>query len=74
MGTRVLHDQEQNKSCLYDSVTDTAFGPVMYDTDRQEAHDFLELLDEDPRITPEDELAEAWETWFETRSEVGSRQ
>ena len=67
MGTRVLHDQVENKSCLYDSVTDTAFGPVMYSTGSIEAHDFLELLDEDPRAMKEDDLGAAWESWFETR-------
>lgn len=67
MGTHVLYDQKENKSCLYDSVTGTAFGPVMSDTDSQEVHDFLELLDEDPRGMSEDSLGEAWEVWFETR-------
>ncbi len=67
MGTHVLHDQKENKSCLYDSVSDTAFGPIMPETGRQEAHDFLELLDEDPRTMTEDSLGEAFEVWFETR-------
>jgi hypothetical protein len=28
MSTRILHDASDRKACLYDSVTDTAFGPV----------------------------------------------
>ena len=67
MGVRVLHDQKKNKSCLYDSVSDTAFGPVMFDTDDQEAHDFVELLDEDPRSMTKNSLDEAWEVWIEAR-------
>jgi len=67
MGVRVLHDQNQDKSCLYDSVTETAFGPVMYKTGREEAQEFLDVLGDDARTLKEDELGEAWESWVETR-------
>jgi hypothetical protein len=67
MGVRILHDQNQDKACLYDSTTGEAFGPVMDDTDPSEVHDFLELLDDDPRTITQDELGRAWEVWVETR-------
>ncbi len=50
-------------SALYCNTSDVVFGPVMYDTDRQEAEDFVELLDEDPRGVDADELSAAWDNW-----------
>lgn len=31
MSVNVIHDPQQRIACLYDTVTDTAFGPVLYD-------------------------------------------
>ncbi len=67
MGVDVLYDPEKNKSCLYSNTTDRAFGPVMDNTDVQEAHDFLELLDDDPRVMAENDLFSAWESWETAR-------
>ncbi len=67
MSVEVLYDPKQNKSCLYDNTSGRAFGMVMDDTDAQEAHDFLELLYDDPRIIVGEELENAWETWTQTR-------
>lgn len=67
MGVDVLHDANSNKSCLYDNTTGLAFGPVMDNVDVPEVHDFLELLDDDPRTLSMDDLGHAWMTWEETR-------
>jgi hypothetical protein len=37
MGVRVLHDVQEGHACLYDSVTETAFGPLFEDGDAAEA-------------------------------------
>ncbi len=54
-------------SALYCNTTDVVFGPVMYDTDRQEVKDFVEMLGEDPRTVDENDLSAAWYTWQTAR-------
>lgn len=48
MSTRILHDTGDRKACLYDSVTDTAFGPIFtgdgFDDAEQEAEAFCRWL------------------------------
>jgi len=43
MGVRALHDPEENQSVLYDSVTDTAFGPLI-DGDVDYAYEFVDWI------------------------------
>ena len=43
-------------SALYCNTTDVVFGPVMYNADRQEVEDFVELLGTDPRSIDDDVL------------------
>ena len=31
MSIRILYDRQEGRACLYDSVSDTAFGPVTMD-------------------------------------------
>lgn len=50
MGVRILvgeYDGGDEKACLVDSVTGTAFGPLF--EDRDEAQDFCDWCDADPR-------------------------
>ncbi len=44
MGCRLLHDRSLGYACWYDSVTDTAFGPVFLNG-AEEAEDFGKWLD-----------------------------
>jgi len=43
MGVRILYDSEREHACLYDSVTEFAFGPLFEDED--EAEQFLRWLE-----------------------------
>ncbi len=57
-------------SALYCNTSDVVFGPVMYDTDRQEVEDFVEMLGEDPRGVSENELSAAWYIWQTVKEEA----
>lgn len=50
MGVRILFDAEDNRACLYDSVTETAFGRVFY----AEANGELDA----------NEVAQAFISWY----------
>jgi hypothetical protein len=56
MGVRILHDRDQSLACLYDSVTDTAFGPVFFSTphvDAESAADcFVQWFNEEREVRP----------------------
>ncbi len=54
-------------SILYCNTTDVAFGPVMYDTGRDEAEHFVSLLGEDPRTMRHDTLSASWGRWQTAR-------
>ena len=56
-------------SALYCNTTDVVFGPVMYDADRQEVEDFVEMLGEDPRNIDDRELSAAWYSWRTAREQ-----
>jgi hypothetical protein len=54
-------------SVLYCNTTDVAFGPVMYDTDRDEAVAFTEGLPVDPRLMTDSDLQRWWGLYQEDR-------
>lgn len=55
-------------TCLYDSVTGVAFGPVMSPTHAGEFVDHLrEIGERDPRVIPASELQELYREWVEER-------
>jgi hypothetical protein len=63
MGVRV---SDQSHVCLYDSVTGTAFGPVL--SDPVEADDFLSWLgNRDARDIREDVLAAMYQEFVQMR-------
>lgn len=70
MSTRVLYDPKNNIGCLYESVSDTAFGPVIYDETDDTAQDilyaFLNDLRENGAADPSEmlfTLAERFHEW-----------
>ena len=73
MSTRILHDAESDSACLYDSVTETAFGRVLHgdedkDVDASEvAKAFLDWYGEhgkerDPRL--ETNIGKVQDDWL----------
>ena len=60
MSVRVIVSREEDKAVLYDSVTDTAFGPIIKPADNLHCEDvayaFLEWLPVDARKLNDDEL------------------
>lgn len=52
---------EGRYTCLYDSVTMTAFGPIFYDDENVEA--FLKWLPKDARVYSDKDLADAVYAW-----------
>jgi hypothetical protein len=71
MGVRILRDPEQRRACMYDSVTETAFGPVLVDPDDLLGDAFIEYVRErtggDPREVPTDQLALLYTGWQRLR-------
>lgn len=75
MGCRILYDAKEDMAALYDSVTDTAFGPVFYQgedyTDAAtRAEKFLEWLPGDARQYMASELT-GWLAMWQDRGEPG---
>lgn len=66
MGVRILHDAQNNHACLYDSVSDVAFGPVFYGHDcYDQAVHFTDWLGTDARLVNERGMLRAeYATWF----------
>lgn len=70
MGCRILHDRREGLASFYDSVTDTAFGPVAYrgDVTGVEADELLESyerwLGEDPRGMSPELLRAMYDDWL----------
>lgn len=54
MGVRIIHDTKNDVACLYDSVSDVAFGPVFYGLDESEAGEPVDEL----------EMAEGFRAWL----------
>jgi hypothetical protein len=67
MGVQILHDREQGMACLYDSVSEGAFGPVLDGTEAMFAEAFVEYVTEqtglDPRDVPGNKLMGLRERW-----------
>lgn len=69
MGVRTLTDWEEGRSVLYDSVTDTAFGPVF---DGDEANEFCDWNTAQGRpdlrsLTPE-EFTDTLRAWRDSKA------
>lgn len=73
MGVRILYDRDQDKACLFDSVTDTALGPVFYglDADDQAEH-FREWHGVDKRNLTPAELRELHARWTDEYLDPGT--
>ena len=77
MSVGVLYDPNESKACLYDSVSDTAFGPLFDDGEgtsaRDEAVDFLAWVRDsgrqDTRMMTEAKLSRAIYEWQQEREE-----
>ena len=54
MGVRILENAEDGYKALYCSTTMVAFGSIFYEDD--DVDDFLEWLNEDPRLLDNKEL------------------
>lgn len=71
MACRILRNETYNEACFYDSVTMTAFGPVV---DCNELEEFQEWLKDDPRGYTSsalwDKFCEFRKTWEEENGEV----
>lgn len=70
MGVRILSIDGSGKTCLFDSVTDWAFGPV---TEEDTILEFLKWCSEtnqdDLRVCPQDELFARWNAFLEQFTE-----
>jgi len=44
MSIRILFDPKERKACLYDSVSDTAFGPLFYESEDPKDYRDAELV------------------------------
>lgn len=65
MGVHILHNQEDDYCCFYCSVTMWAFGPIMYSQD--EAQEFLDYLEKDPRNYKDKELENLYYEFIQVR-------
>jgi hypothetical protein len=64
MGVRILHDAKAEMACLYDSVSDEAFGPVFGGADAEDqVNSFLEFLDQDARTFSRSLLMRNYAAW-----------
>jgi len=72
MATKII-GSDDNRTAFFDSVTDTAFGPLY--EDESEAESFLVWLEEsghpDPRTLNVDELANLLDAYREETDEEG---
>ena len=67
MSVQILHDREQGKACMFDSVSEGAFGPVLEHEVAAFAEAYVEYVraetGEDPRDVPGNQLARLYEQW-----------
>lgn len=70
MGCRVIYDESQSIACLYCSVSDVVFGPIIYGerskgkTAEEVAYEFIEATKPmDPRSLGAEELLEDYAEW-----------
>jgi len=60
MSAKILTDKE-GQSCLYDSTTETAFGPIFYSDENVQS--FLDWLKVDPRLLSHEGLSQKVAEW-----------
>ncbi len=72
MSCQILTDEQGRSpiSVLYCNTSDVAFGPVMYDTDREAALEFIRSLPRDPRLIDDADLHNDWYKWQEAHDEL----
>jgi len=61
MGVRIIYDGTD--SVIYDSVTGTAFGPVLNGADPDEVEGWLASLPDDARVISVEDLHRSWAAW-----------
>lgn len=67
MGLRILYDPDEPAACLWDSVSDWAFGPVFEgESAFTDAQAFIEWLPEDARKYEQNDLWELYGQWRDT--------
>lgn len=54
MSVRILHDREQGLACMFDSVSEGAFGPVLDGAEAVFAEAFVEFVREESGRDPRD--------------------
>ena len=57
MSVRILHDEQEGFAALYDSVSETAFGPLFENSDQAQA--FLDWCEVDTRRFDDHQLRQA---------------
>lgn len=67
MGVRLLSVDGGGDTCLFDSTTGWAFGPV---ASENTLNDFVDFLDSDARKYSQDQLAVLWKTFLESRENM----
>jgi hypothetical protein len=74
MGVGILHDREQGRACMFDTVSEGAFGPVLHNEQALFAECYVEFVrtktGEDPRDVPGNKLVRLYEEW---RDELTAR-
>lgn len=70
MGLRILYDTGQDMAAMYDSVTDTAFGPVFYAGEHHEPAEeriqkFIDWLPADARVYNARDLENFYAMWLD---------
>lgn len=72
MSVQILHDRKDDVAVLYDTVTETAFGPLIWNQGGYSGHDiacqFLNWLDMDARRYDSTTLREKFDEWSPTVS------
>jgi hypothetical protein len=73
MSVGILHDREQGKACMYDTVSEGAFGPVLEHEVAHFAEAFIEYVRAetglDPRDVPGNKLARLYVEWRDELTE-----
>lgn len=62
MGVYIVTDENNYGDIFVDTVTDTAFGPVM---EQYTGEEFLQWLVADPRAMKHDDLVSMYTHWYE---------
>lgn len=67
MSVEVLTSGDPPVSIMFCNTTMWAFGPVMSDTDTDEAYAWIASLPKDPRVMGNDTLESAWSSYWSER-------